>query len=78
MTVICTYYVSNEREYFSLSNDINNSLINASKLREKVIKKLFYHFYFLNSDFSVNIHVKVMKFCMHVTNIHMKGTVSDF
>ena len=54
ITVIHTYYVSNEREYFSLSNDVNNFMINVCE-EKKTRNNLFYHFYFFNRDISLNI-----------------------
>ena len=68
--------MSNEREHFSLSNDINDSMINASE-RKSVIKTYFISFYFLNRDISLDIQVKVMTFSTPVENIHVEGTMSQ-
>ena len=51
-------------------------MINAIE-EYQAIKKLFYHFYFLNSHFSLNVQVKDMKLLTHVKNIHMEGTMSQ-
>ena len=47
------FCIAVEREY-SLSNGINNLMINACE-EKSAIKKLFCHFYFLNIDISLNI-----------------------
>ena len=49
-----TYYISNKREYFSLSNDIINVIIKVSWTKLQV-KNLFSNFYFFNKDISLNI-----------------------
>ena len=41
------------------------------------IKNLFFHFYLLNKDFSLNTQVKLMKLSTYLKNIHMEGTVSQ-
>ena len=56
-----TYYTPNEREYFSLSKDIFNGIIKVSS-KKYYRKNLFFHFYFLNKDMSLNIQVTVVKF----------------
>ena len=40
-------------------------------------KKHFFHFYFLNKDFALNIEVNVLKISADVKNILMQGTVSQ-
>ena len=60
MHCIFTHYISNEREFVSLSDDMNNYIIKVSP--EKWAKKHFSHFYFLNIDISLNILVIKMKF----------------
>ena len=42
-----------------------------------VNKKVFCHFYFLNKDISLNIHVNIFKFSTYVKNIHIEGYVSQ-
>ena len=72
--VIFTYYTSNERESFSLFNVINNFvIINVQKKTQ--IKKLFFHFYFLNKDISFVIQNKQMRFSTDVKHFHVEGTV---
>ena len=46
ISCMCTHYVSNEREYVSLFNYINDSMINASE-RKYAIKTSFITFIFL-------------------------------
>ena len=45
-------------------------------LKKKVIKNLFFHFDFLNSDISLVIEITIIKLYTDVKNIHMEGTVS--
>ena len=40
-------------------------------------KKHFFHFNFLNKDFSLNIEVNVLKYSSYVKNILMEGPVSQ-
>ena len=42
-----------------------------------VNKKHFFHFYFLNKDFWLNIKVKILKFSTDVKNIVMEGSMSQ-
>ena len=42
-----------------------------------VNKKLFFYFYFFNTDFSLTIGVNVLKFSTDVRNIRMEGSVSQ-
>ena len=57
-----TYYTLNERELFSLSNNIFNIIHNCS-LKKQQRKNLFSHFYFLNKDISqVQVRTLVIKF----------------
>ena len=50
-----TYYISYERLYFSISNDINHITIiyDAWKM---CLKKQFFHFYFLNRNILVTVN----------------------
>ena len=42
-----------------------------------LILNLFFHFYFLNMDISLNIYTLVIKFHTYILNIPFKGTVSQ-
>ena len=42
-----------------------------------LILNLFFHFYFLDMDISLNIYTLVMKFYTGVLNILLEGTVSQ-
>ena len=42
-----------------------------------VNKKLFFHFYFLNKDFWLNIKVKILRFSTDVKSIVMEGSMSQ-
>ena len=48
-----------------------------SELKKQIIKNLFFHFYFLAKDFSLNTVAMHLKFYTHVDNILMEGTVSQ-
>ena len=52
--VTMTYHTPNKREYFSLSFRIS-VIVKKNDLRMLSFKNLFFHFYFLNKDFSLNI-----------------------
>ena len=54
---------------------MNDFIINGSK-KKKQTKNLFFHFYFLNKDISLNIRVRELRFGTYLNNIHMEGTVS--
>ena len=70
------YYTSNERDYFSLSADISND---EKKHRNE---KIYTEMYFFDFHFSI-VHISPsnvigsLKFCMHVDNIYVEGTVSQ-
>ena len=66
VTMMC--HISNERVFFSLSYDVNDIFISHAKV-EEVIQNLFFHFYFLNMDISLNIWATKTKFEGHVKNI---------
>ena len=53
MHIIFTYYISNERESISLSNDTTIFMIKVSKEKCR-IQNFFFHFFFLNKDISLN------------------------
>ena len=71
-----SYYTSNYRSYFSLSNDINYVVV-TSILIKLLILNLFSHFYFLNMDISLNIQTLAIKFYTGVLNIPLEGSVSQ-
>ena len=71
-----SYYTSNYRSYFSLSNEINYVRI-TSVFMNLLILNLFFHFYFLNMDISLNIYTLVMKFYTGALNIPLEGSVSQ-
>ena len=45
--------------------------------KKSQIKNIFFHFYFLNKDISLNIYDKNLKLLTGVKHIHMEGTVSQ-
>ena len=70
------YYTSNERDYSSLSNGI---FISENKHESK---KTYTEMYFFDLNFSI-VHISTnnvngsLKFGIHVSNIHVEGTVSQ-
>ena len=46
-------------------------------LKKIYIQNLFVHFYFLNSDISLNNKLPVIKVYTGIKNIHIEGTVSQ-
>ena len=62
--------------YFFISFDINNIHIILDS-RKVWILNLFYHFYFLNMDISLNIEVSIIKFATGIDKNHMQGTLSQ-
>ena len=42
-----------------------------------LILNLFFHFYFLNMDISLNIYTLVIQFYTEILNIPLEGTVSQ-
>ena len=73
-TVSC--YTSNCGYYFSLSNEINYIGV-TSDFMKLLILNLFFHFYFLNMDISLDISTLVIKFYTGALNILLEGTVSQ-
>ena len=71
-----SYYTSNHRSYFSLSNEINYVGI-TSLFMNVLILNLFFHFYFLNMDIPLNIYTLVIKFYTGVLDIPLEGSVSQ-
>ena len=71
-----SFDISNKRAHLSVCLGANGSLMTFYPKKQK-IKDLFVHFYFLNMDILLNNELPVMKFCTHVKNIHVKGTVSQ-
>ena len=71
------HYTSNHRSYFSLSTEINYVGI-TSVFMNVLILNLFFHFYFLNMDISLNIYTLVITFYTGVLNIPLEETVSQF
>ena len=68
------FYTSNERDVFSLPNDISESE-KKLKLKKVFTKKYFFNFYFSIVHISINNVLGNLVFCMHVDNIHPEGTV---
>ena len=71
-----SYHISNYRSYFSLSNDIKYVVI-TSIFMKLLILNLFFHFYVLNMDISLNIYTLVTKFYTGVLNIPLEGSLSQ-
>ena len=69
-----SYYTSNHRSYFSLSNEINYVGV-TSVFMNVLILNLFFHFYFLDMDISLNIYTLVIQFYTGVLNIPLQETV---
>ena len=61
LIVIIACDIPNKRGYFSLSIDRSVIVIKCD-LRFFKFKTNFFHFYFLNMDFSFNIKVRELKF----------------
>ena len=74
--VVMVHYTYLDRFYFSLSDDISLILINW-KLKNLLIKSRFFHFYFLNSDISVNIKVINIKFSVRFLKVRPEGCVAQ-
>ena len=68
--------ISNERAHFSACLGANGILMTFYS-KKRLIKYLFFHFYFLNMDILLNIKLPVIKFCTGIKNTHMEGTVSQ-
>ena len=71
-----SYYTSNYRSYFSLSNEINYVVI-ISIFMKLLILYLFFHFYFFNMNISLNIYTLLIIFYTGVRNITLEGSVSQ-
>ena len=69
------YYISNEREFLPLSNDVFN-LESEYERRKMYMKKCFYYFYFLIVHFSIKNVLRGLTFLILIDNIHVEGTVS--
>ena len=70
------HYKSNERNYLPLSAGIHHSEDKHEN------KEMYKEMYFLNFKFSIvhvstNNIIRILKFCMHVCNIDVEGTVSQ-
>ena len=77
LRVVHTYLIYEKKSpYFSLSNDITYMSIRFIS-KEKRILNLFFHFYFLIQDFSLNIAWILSIFNNHFDNIHSEGTLSQ-
>ena len=61
MIAVIAHYTYSGRLYFSLVNDVCVFLI-GQELKKLQFLGDFFHFYFLNSDISVNIHVMRLTF----------------
>ena len=72
---IYMHYTSNERYYFSISIHVFY-FENKCENRKQYLKTLFFHFYFSIVHISTNYAFDGLRF-MHVTNIHVEGTVSQ-
>ena len=70
------YYTSNGRNYFSLSADIFNSE-NKHKCKSKYAKMYLFDTYFSIFHISSDNVLASLKFCRHVGNIGVEGTVSQ-
>ena len=73
---IYMHYTSNERYYFSFSIHVFY-FENKCENRKRYLKTLFFHFYFSIVHISTNYAFDGLRFHMHVTNIHVEGTVSQ-
>ena len=69
-------YTSNERDYFSLSTDVFNS-VDRCKSRKWHMKIRFFDFYFLVVHISADNVLYGLIFFTHVSNIPVEGTVSQ-
>ena len=73
---ILSCYISNCRQYFTLSDEINLAG-STSDFMKLLILSLFFHVYFLNMDISLNIYTLVITFYTGVLNIPLEGTMSQ-
>ena len=71
-----SYHTSNHRSYVSLPNEINHVGI-TSVFMNLLILNLFFHFYFLNMNISLNVYTLVITFYKGVLNIPLKGNISQ-
>ena len=70
------YHTLNGREYSSLSIDIFISE-NENESKKKYTEMYFFHLHFSIVHISTNNVIGGLKFCIHVVNIHVEGTVSQ-
>ena len=73
---IYMHYTSNERYYFYFSIHVFY-FENKCENRKRYLKTLFFHFYFSIVHISTNYAFDGLRIFMHVTNIHVEGTVSQ-
>ena len=71
-----SYDIPNDSIYFCLSNHVNYVVIYLI-FRELLILNIFFYFYFLNMDISLNIHFSDMKFFSLADKILLEGNVSQ-
>ena len=62
--------------HFYLSNG-TKLVLAGLKLKGDKRLNLFFNFYFLIQDFSLNVTLIFSKLDMHIHNIHLEGTVSQ-
>ena len=76
LTSSCTvcYHIPNKRLYFSLSYHVNYNIM--AYVFQKFVNH-FFHFYFFNMDILLNIHLRVLQFCIDNENIHLEGSMSQ-
>ena len=71
------YYTSNERGYFTLSTGILHSE-NKHESKKRYTEMCFFDLNFSVFHISTNNVLGNLKLCIHVGNMHVKGTVFSF
>ena len=69
-------YTSIERDSSSLSIHVF-FFENKCENSKWYMRTIFFYFYFSNVHISTNYALDGLRFCMHVGNIHVEGTVSQ-
>ena len=65
-----------KEDFFSLFNDICGILM-GREIRKLSIQNRLFHFYFLNMDISVTIHIIHLKFSVCILKIRLEGSISN-
>ena len=77
VTGISTYNTPKEWEYFSVPSK-RFDFENRYTSEKQCDKNSLFHFYFSNVHISANNELENVKLGIHIANIHVEGTVSQF